>query len=45
MKKIYTVFIDLEKAYNRIDKESLCNDVEMCGGGGQLLVGVKVFYW
>ena len=36
MKKfiVYVVFIDLEKVYDRVDRESLWHVLRMCDGGG-----------
>ncbi len=43
-KKLYAAFMDLEKAYNRVDKEALWNVLRIYGVGGQLLKGIQAFY-
>ena len=43
-KKLYAVFMDLEKAHDRVDRKSHCNVFKINGDGGQLLAGIKVFY-
>ena len=42
--KLYASFMDLEKAYDRVDKEALWNVLKIYSVGGQLLAGVKAFY-
>ena len=42
--KLYTAFMDLEKAYDRVNREALWNVLKIYGVGEQLLAGVKVFY-
>ena len=39
-----TALMDLEKAYNRFDREALWNVLKIFGVEGQLLAGVKAFY-
>ncbi len=36
--------MDLEKAYDRVDKEALWNVLRIYGVGGQLLKGIQAFY-
>ena len=36
--------MDLDKAYDRFDREALWNVLKIYGVGGQLLAAVKVFY-
>ena len=36
-------FMDLEKAYNRIDRDGLWNVLRLYGQGGRLVKGVKSF--
>jgi len=43
-KKLYVAFMDLEKAYDRVDWDSLWDVLKIYGVGGQLLKGVKSFY-
>ncbi len=43
-KKLYAAFMDLEKAYNRVDREALWNVLYIYGVGGQLLKGIQAFY-
>ena len=43
-KKLYAAFMDLEKAYDRVDREALWNVLRVYGVGGQLLEGIKAFY-
>ncbi len=38
-KEVFWAFVDLEKAYDRIDRDRL----RLCGPGGRLLKGVKSF--
>ncbi len=40
-KKLYVAFMDLEKAYDRVDREAL---LYIYGVGGQLLKGIQAFY-
>lgn len=43
-RKLYAAFMDLEKAYDRVDREALWNVLRIYGVGGQLLEGIKTFY-
>ncbi len=43
-KKLYAAFMDLEKAYARVDREALWSVLKIFGVGGQLLKGIKAFY-
>ncbi len=36
-RKLYAAFMDLEKAYDRVDREALWNVLRIYGVGGQLL--------
>ena len=42
--KLYAAFMDLEKAYDRVDREALWNVLKIYGVGGQLMEGIKAFY-
>ncbi len=43
-KKFYAAFMDLEKAYDRVDREALWSVLRIYGVGGQLLKGIQAFY-
>ncbi len=43
-KKLYAAFTDLEKAYDRADREALWTVLKIYGVGGQLLKGIEAFY-
>ncbi len=43
-KKLYAAFMDLEKAYDRVDREALWSVLYIYGVGGQLLKGIQTFY-
>ncbi len=43
-KKLFAAFMDLEKAYDRVDREALWNVLRIYGVGGQLLKGIQAFY-
>ncbi len=43
-KKLYATFMDLEKEYDRADREALWSVLRICGVGGQLLKGIQAFY-
>ena len=43
-KKVYAAFMDLEKAYDRINWKAMWEVLMMNGVGGRLLNGVKAFY-
>ncbi len=40
-KKLYAAFMDLEKAYNRVDREALWSVLKLYGVDGQLLKGIQ----
>ncbi len=42
-KKLYGAFMDLEKAYDRVDREALWSVLKIYGVGGQLLTGIQAF--
>ncbi len=44
MKKIYAAFMDLEKAYDRVDWLTLWEVLRIHGVGGKLLSAIKSFY-
>ena len=43
-KDAYFAFLDLEKAYDRVDKDAMWNVLRLYGIGGRLLQGVKSLY-
>ncbi len=43
-KDVFWVFMNFEKAYDRIDKEGLWTVLRLHGLGGRLLKGVESFY-
>ncbi len=43
-KKLYDAFMDLEKAYDRVDREALWSVLRIYGVGGQLVKGIHAFY-
>ncbi len=43
-KKLYAAFMDLEKAYDRVDREALWSVLRIYGVSGQLLKGIRAFY-
>ncbi|XP_068226745.1 uncharacterized protein [Palaemon carinicauda] len=43
-KEVYVAFMDLEKAYNSVDREGMWNVMMLYGIGGRLLQAVKSFY-
>ena len=43
-KDVYMAFMDLEKAYDRVDREALWQVMRIYGVGGRLLKGVQSFY-
>ncbi len=43
-KEVFWAFMDLEKAYDRIDREGLWTVLRLYELGGRLLKGVKSFY-
>ena len=40
----YFAFLDLEKAYDRVDRDAMWNVLRLYGIGGRLLRGVKSLY-
>ena len=42
-KKLYAAFVDLEKAYDRVDRKALWDVLKIYGVGGKLLDAVKAF--
>ena len=43
-KDVYFAFLDLEKAYGRVDRDAMWNVLRLYGIGGRLLQGVKSLY-
>ncbi len=43
-RKLYAAFMDLEKAYDRVDGKELWNVLKIYGVGGLLMEGIKTFY-
>ena len=43
-KDVFWAFMDLEKAYDRVDREALWNVLQVYGIGGSLLKAVRSFY-
>ncbi len=43
-KKLYAAFMDLEKAYDRVDWLALWDVLNIYGVGGKLLSAIKSFY-
>ena len=43
-RKLYAAFMDLEKAYDRVDRMALWDVLGIYGVGGHLLEGIKAFY-
>ena len=43
-KDAYFAFLDLEKAYDRVDRDAMWNVLRLYGIGGRLLQGVKSLY-
>ena len=41
---MYFAFLDLEKAYDRVDRDAMWNVLRLYGTGGRLLRGVKSLY-
>ncbi len=42
-RKLYAVFTNLEKTYDRVGMEALWNVLKIYGVGGQLMEGIKAF--
>ncbi len=43
-KKLYAAFMDLEKTYDKVNREALWSVLKTCGVGEQLLKGIQAFY-
>ncbi len=43
-RKLFAAVMDLEKAYDRVDRKGLWDTLRVYGVGGQLLEGIKSFY-
>ena len=43
-RKVYVAFMDLEKAYDRVDRDAMWQVMEIYGIGGKVLKGIKSFY-
>ncbi len=43
-KKSYAAFMDLDKAYDRVDREALWSVLRIYDVSGQLLKGIQAFY-
>ncbi len=43
-RKLFAAFMDLEKAYDKVDRKGLWDTQRVYGVGGQLLEGIKSFY-
>ncbi len=43
-RKLYAAFMNLEKAYDRFDREALWNVLKIYGVRGQQMKGIKAFY-
>ncbi len=43
-KKLHAACMDLEKAYDRVDREAPWTVLKICGVGGQVLKGIQAFY-
>ncbi len=43
-KKLYSAFTDLEKTYDRVDREALWSVLKIYGVGRQLLKEIHAFY-
>ncbi len=43
-KKLYAAFMNLEKAYDRVNREALWSLLRIYDVGGQLLKGIRAFY-
>ncbi len=43
-KKVHAAFMDLERAYDRVDREALWSVLEIYGVGGLLLKKIQGFY-
>ena len=43
-KRVYVAFMDLEKAYDRVDRDAMWQVMRIYGLGGRVLEGIKSFY-
>ncbi len=43
-RKLFAAYMDLEKAYDRVDRKGLWDTLRVYGVGGQLLDGIASFY-
>ncbi len=43
-RKLFSAFMDLEKAYDRVNREILWSVLKICGVGRQLSKGIQAFY-
>ncbi len=43
-RKLFAAFMDLEKAYDRVDRKGLWDTLRVYGVGGKLSEGIKSFY-
>lgn len=43
-RKLHAAYVDLEKAYDRADRKSLCNVLRIHGVGGKVLDGIRLSY-
>ncbi len=43
-RKLFAAFMNLEKAYDRVDRKGLWDILRVYGVGGQLLKGIRSFY-
>ena len=43
-KDVYFAFLDLEKAYDRVDRDAMWNVLRLYGFGGKLLKDMKSIY-
>ncbi len=43
-RKLFAAFMDLEKAYDRVDRKGLWDTLRVYGVGGKLLEGIRSFY-
>ena len=43
-RRVYVGFMNLKKAYDRVNKEALWQVLRMYGAGGKLLSGIKIMY-
>ena len=43
-REVYVAFMDLEKAYDRVDREAMWRVLQMYGVNGRLIEAIKGFY-